>query len=410
MGTLWRGAAVGPRYARNILPGMFPTDRDAKRRVLLDAVERIRPTLEANAAEAEAIATLPKATVAALIESGIFRLKLPAVLGGAEADPVLQMDVIEAVSRIDPSAGWCVMIGASAIGMPGAFLPDDALEQVFTNGRIPTAAGVFMPTGRATRADGGYRVTGRWSFASGIRHAEWVSGTALLKGPDGATRTVLRTVIPISSVQIHDNWQVAGLKGTGSCDFSATDVLVPHAFAWDVEHARPHRGGPLYRLGLPALVANEHVAFACGVALRALDEVTALAVSKQRGFGQPSRLAGRETFQRTLGECELRLRAVRALAVELNEQAWATIQTGTPLDLTLQTQLRAVATLVTDVAVDVATRAFRAAGGGALYQSSGLQRCLRDLHAGAQHLMVSDTAYENLGQLRLGFANVNPMS
>ena len=366
--------------------------------------------LEANAAEAEAMATLPKATVGALVESGILRLKLPAVLGGAEADPVLQMDVIEAASRIDPSAGWCVMIGASAIGMPGAFLPDDVLGQVFTNGRIPTAAGVFMPTGRATRVDSGYRVTGRWSFASGIRHAEWVSGTALLNGTESGTRTTLRMVMPVSAVQIHDNWQVAGLKGTGSCDFSATDAFVPDAFAWDVERARPHRGGPLYRLGLPALVANEHVGFASGVALRALDEVTALAVSKRRGFGEPSRLAARGAFQRTLGECEMRLRAVRALAVELNEEAWATIQTGTPLALSLQTQLRAVATLVTDVAVDVTSLVFRAAGGGALYQSSVLQRCLRDLHAGAQHLMVSDSVYESLGQLRLGFENVNPMS
>jgi alkylation response protein AidB-like acyl-CoA dehydrogenase len=389
---------------------MFPADRDAKRRFLLEAVERIRPVLEAHAAEAEAIATLPKATVAALVDSGLFRLKLPSVLGGAEADPVLQMDVIEAVSRIDPSAGWCVMIGASAIGMPGAFLPDDVLGQVFANGRIPTAAGVFMPTGRATRVDGGYRVTGRWSFASGIRHAEWVSGTAFLNGTESGTRTALRMVMPISSVRTHDNWQVAGLKGTGSCDFSVNDVFVPDAFAWDVERARPRRGGPVYRLGLPALVANEHVAFASGVACRALDEITALASSKQRGFGQPSRLASRGSFQRTLGECEMRLRAARALAVELNERAWATIQTGTPVDLTLQTQLRAVATLVTDVAVDVASQAFRAAGGGALYQSSVLQRCLRDLQAGAQHLMVSDAAYESLGQLRLGFPDVNPMS
>ena len=383
--------------------------REDKRRFLLDAVDRIRPMLEANAAEAEAIATLPKATVAALVDAGLFRLKLPSVLGGAEADPVLQMDVIEAVTRIDPSAGWCVMIGASAIGMPGAFLPDDVLGQVFVNGRIPTAAGVFMPTGQATRVGGGYRVTGRWSFASGIRHAEWVSGTAVLNGNEDGTRTTLRMVMPVSAVQIHDNWQVAGLKGTGSCDFTATDVFVADAFAWDVERAQPRRSGPVYRLGLPAFVANEHVALACGAAFRALDEVTALAISKRRGLGAPSLLASRGSFQRTLGECELRLRAVRALAVELNEQAWATIQTGTPVDPTLQTQLRAVATLVTDVAVDVASHAFRAAGGGALYQTSVLQRCLRDLHAGAQHLMVSDSAYENLGQLRLGFPDVNPM-
>lgn len=388
---------------------MFPTDRDEKRRVLLDAVERARPVIEAHANEAEAMATLPKATVDALVGSGLLRLKLPAVLGGAEADPVLQMEVIEAVSRIDGAAGWCVMIGASAIGTADAFLPDEALALVFPAGRVPTAAGVFMPTGEARPVDGGYRVSGRWSFASGIRHAEWVSGNALLAGDAGQPRVSLRVVMPASAVEIHDNWQVAGLKGTGSCDFSAVDVFVPEAFALDVERARPRRGGPLYRFGFLAFVANEHIAFACGVARRALDAVTELAQAKRRRFSQPSRLAARGSFQRTLGECDLRLRAVRALAFEVYETAFATVSARGEVEPALQAELRATATLATEVAVDVASRAFRAAGGGALYQSSVLQRCLRDLHAGAQHFMVSDSAYESLGQFRLGLPDANPL-
>jgi hypothetical protein len=136
---------------------VFPADRVEKRRVLLAAVKRARPVIKAHADEAEAMATLPKATVDALVGSGLLRLKLPAVLGGAEADPVPQMEVIEAVSRIDAAAGWCVMIGASAIGSAGTFLPDEALALVFPAGRVPTAAGVFMPTGEARPVDGGYR-------------------------------------------------------------------------------------------------------------------------------------------------------------------------------------------------------------------------------------------------------------
>ena len=153
----------------------FPTDRDEKRRVLMDAVESVRGTLEAGAQQSEETATLPQASVDALYNSGLFRLKLPQVLGGAEADLVTQLDVLEAVSRIEPSAGWCLMIGAASLGGLGAFLPDEAIDELFVDGNPPRTAGVFAPFGQAVPVDGGYRLNGRWSFASGVRHSQWIS-------------------------------------------------------------------------------------------------------------------------------------------------------------------------------------------------------------------------------------------
>ncbi len=147
----------------------FPTDTVAKRRILMDAVESVRPTLEANAQAAEESATLPQASVDALYDSGLLRLKLPHTLGGAEADPITQLDVLEAVSRIDPAAGWCLMIGAASVGSLGAFLPDDAIDELFAGGNPPRTAGAFAPYGTAIPVDGGYRVTGRWPFGSGVR-------------------------------------------------------------------------------------------------------------------------------------------------------------------------------------------------------------------------------------------------
>ena len=144
----------------------------------MDAVASVRPTPEAGAREAEKTATLPRASVDALYESGLFLLKLPQALGGAEADPVTQLEVLEAVSRIDPASGWCLMIGAASLGSIGAFLPDDAIDQVFVDGKPPRTAGVFSPFGMAVPADGGYQVNGRWRFGSGIRHAQWVSAGA----------------------------------------------------------------------------------------------------------------------------------------------------------------------------------------------------------------------------------------
>jgi alkylation response protein AidB-like acyl-CoA dehydrogenase len=384
------------------------SERAAKRQGLLDAVERIRPALAASADESERAATLAPRAVAALESAGLLALKLPAALGGAEADPVTQLDVIEAVSAIDAAAGWCLMVGATTIAVPGVYLADEAIKTVFADGRIPRAAGCFMPTGTAIAQDGVYRVSGRWAFASGIRHAAWVSGTArvLRDGqPTGERRVfLLRT----AEVEVHDNWQVAGLRGTGSCDFSVRDRLVPAAFTWDHEHAVPRRGGALYRLGWPAFVANEHAAFALGVARRALDEITRAAASKARG-ASPTVLAERSTFQRFAGAAHARLAAARALAVAVNEAAWGTVVGGDKPGPRLQAELRAAAVHVTEACLEVVTGAFRYAGGGALYDASALGRCLRDLNAGAQHFMVSDSAYENLGQVLLGRPGVDPM-
>ena len=387
----------------------FPYEREEKRRVLMAAVESVRDTLEANAEESERIGTLAPASVVALYESGLLRLKMPHVLGGAEADLVTQLDVLEAVSRIDPSSGWCLMIGAASLGGLAAFLPDDSIEEVFVGGRPPKVAGAAAPSGTATPVDGGYRVTGRWQFGSGIQHAEWVSaGARVVNGFDGYPRQ-LRVIMPRHKVKVHDNWQVMGLRGTGSCDFSVDDLFVPDGFAWDSTLTEPVRGGALYRLGRPGFVTNEHSAFALGVARRALDAITEVAASKTRGYNSVNLLANRPAFQWMLGECDMRLRAARSLNVEILEEAWESVCAGHTPPPPLQARMRSCATYTTDVAVDVTSRAFHYGGGAALFTTSILQQCLRDVHAAAQHQMVSDTAYENHGQFLLGLPDARVM-
>ena len=390
-------------------PIAFPTDTVEKRRVLMDAVENVRPILESGAAESEEIGTLPAASVDALYNSGLFRLKLPHVLGGAEADPITQLDVLEAVSRIDPSSGWCLMIGAASLGSLGAFLPDDSIEEIFAGGRPPKVAGAAAPSGMATPVDGGYRLTGRWQFGSGIRHADWVSaGARVVDGFHGYPRQ-LRVAMPRHKVKVHDNWQVMGLRGTGSCDFSVDDLFVPYGFAWDATSVEPLRGGGLYRLGRPGYVTNEHSAFALGVGRRALDAITELAASKIRGYNSANLVANRQTFQRALGECDMQLRAARALNVEILGEAWECVCDGQTPPPPLQAQMRSVATYTTDVAAEAASQAFRYGGGEALFVDNILQQCLRDIHAAAQHQMVSDTAYENHGQFLLGLPDARTM-
>ena len=387
----------------------FPPGREEKRQVLLDAVAEVREVLEAGADQSEREGTLPQDSVDALYQSGLLALKLPAELGGAEADPVTQLEVIEGLARIDSSAAWCTMIGATSVGSWGAFLSDEAIERLFAGGRPPKGAGVFLPAGVAVPKGGGYVVNGRWPFASGIRHSEWVSGGVRVARDGVETGERLRVIFPTSDVKIHDNWQVSGLRGTGSNDFSVIDLFVPKEFSWDPMHTPAKRGGPLFRMGSPGLVANEHSAFALGVGRRALDTIVGQS-AKTRGWRDPQAIASRQSFKRSLGWCDLRLRAARSLVVDILERAWESASDGITPDAQLQIEMRSSATYATEVAVEAASQAFRYGGGRALYNTSVLQRCLRDLNAAAQHFMVNDTSYENHGQFMLGLPGIDPMS
>jgi indole-3-acetate monooxygenase len=386
----------------------FPTGREEKRQALLHAVASIQDILAAHGEESETLRTLPEASVAALTDAGLFAMKCPAELGGIEADPVTQIEVIEATTYIDPTAGWCLLIGNGTLAFIAAFLPQEAIAQVFAGDRPPRTAGGLMP-GKAIPVDGGYRVTGRWSWGSGIRHAEWVGAQTLVESTGGGAPRPRVVVFPAAQAEIADNWHVAGLKGTGSCDFSVSDLFVPAVFTFDSMTWEPKRGGPLYRLGMPGLILNEHAAFALGVGRRALDEILALAQSKRRGYAKQVALADRGVFQRAVAEGDLRLRAARALVIEVFERAWQTVCAGQPPTPRLQAEMRSAATFATDVALDVTTTAFRYGGGSAVWLTSMLQRCLRDLSVAASHLMVNDSSYENYGQFLLGRSDADPM-
>ena len=387
----------------------FPVDREEKRRVLMAAVDSVRDTLAAGAQEGDDTGALPQASVDALYESGLLRLKLPHVLGGAEADLVTQLDVLEAVSEIEPSAGWCLMIGAASLGGLAAFLPEDAIEEIFVGGNPPKTCGVFAPMGAAVPVDGGYVLNGRWSFASGIRHSEWVSAGARVVTESESQPVQIRATMRTSDVEIHDNWRVMGLRGTGSCDFSVKDLFVPESFAYNPTDTEPARGGGLYRLGRPGFVTNEHSAFALGVGRKALNAILDVGAAKTRGYVSVNPLARRPAFQRMVSEADLKLRGARALNVEILERAWQIASCGQTPPAPIQAEMRSVCSYTTDVAADVVTQAFRYAGGAALFETSVLQRCLRDINAGAQHQMVSDTAYENHGQFLLGLPDAKTM-
>jgi indole-3-acetate monooxygenase len=379
------------------------------RRELLAEVAAVAPTLAEHAAESEGLARLNAPSIEALRKTRLLRFICPKERGGEEADPVTQLEIIEALAKIDGSAAWTVGILAGVSMIVAAFLPAASAKTIFASG-VPPMAGIASPRGRAQPVDGGYRVNGTWSFGSGIHHADWVLASSVV--PENPLPEAIRLVVlPRNQVVVHDNWQVAGLRGSGSCDFSVDDVFVPEAMTFrlaDVASGAAIAGGAALRVGHPALVMPFHFGIALGIARRALDEVTVQAIEKSRGR-PPSLLATQAQFQFSLGKAELELAAARALAIAILTAAWKQAATGSVPPPTMQAEVRAAASYVTEVAQRVTTVAFQSMGGGALFDTNPLQRCFRDVYAAGQHFMMSQSALRALGQFKLNQPDANPM-
>jgi len=385
----------------------FPQDRATKRKTLLEAVDGIAETLRASGPKSEELGTLAPEAVNALRDAGMFRLKLCADMGGAEADPVTEMLVLEGLAYNDLASGWCTMVGATGIASLGTFLPQAGLDRVFANGHIPTAAITFFPAGRAVREGDGFRVNGRWRFNSGIRHAEWVVAGTVVEGTEAENNgrpIVMFSTFPQKDVTLYDNWGgVVGLRGTGSSDCSVENYYLPKemTFIWDLLQPKPVRGGASYLLPPFAYVAKEHGSVAIGAARRALDELIKLATTT-RGQFRSSRLDERQVVHRFIGEADLKLRAVRALLHQRYEQVFETASAGKIPDGAAVAEVRAVAVYATDIAIATATAAFHFAGNTGLHHPHVIGRLLRDLNTAGLHQVMSDTAYENHGKFRLG--------
>lgn len=382
---------------------------EALRTHLLREVDAVAPALSEHALESEALGRLAPEAVESLRRTDLFHFTCPRQLGGGEADPWTQIEVLEALARIDGAAAWCVGILAGTTALVGAFLPSAAAQRLFADG-VPTAAGMVAPRGRADPVPDGYRVSGRWAFGSGIHHADWVIAGTRVQGESG-TAVPRLVVVPRQQVSVHDNWQVAGLKASGSSDYSLDEVFVPEEMSFPMDQlirGRPTTGGAAFRLGLPGIVAPFHLGIALGIAQRALTEITAQAAEKGRGF-PPSPLPGHAHVQAALGRAQLELTSARTLARDVVARLWNEAGAGRVPSPALQAEARGAATYVTELAQRVATAAFQAAGGGALFDTNPLQRCLRDVYAAGQHFVVSHSAYRALGQFALGEAGANPM-
>lgn len=356
------------------------------------------PLLDANAAHADTEGELAPVVVDALHDQGFFGMWVPKVLGGAELDPVRSLEVLENLSYGDASAGWVVMAACLSTGTGAAYLAEDAVKELYRPGeRFPVIAGQGTRPGVAVPHDGGFLVSGSWSFASGLLHGTHIHTLAIIEGT-GEPRIF---VVPREKAELLGNWDVMGLRGTGSIDYTLDNVYVPDGYSHFAVTQDPKCGGSLYHIGIIGFAEICHSGWALGVGRRLLDELAELVQSKA---GRPGSQADSDAFLQGFAKAEGQLRAAKALLVETWRDAQVTLDAGGHLSRRQHTLVRLSLTNVTQALAEVANFVYLAAGTTALRRGT-IQRLVRDVHAGTQHVTSSPAVVSNCGRELVGLAN-----
>lgn len=372
---------------------------------LVSAAKALRPVIEAHRDESERLRTTAKPLVDAILDSGLLRAWLPRSVGGYESDVESLLCAIEEVAKADGAAGWNVMIAALG-GLFAGFMSERGAREVFGD-PAHVGAGAFAPKGRAVPVDGGYRVTGRWPLGSGCMHATWLGGGSFIF--DGETPRMASTGLPdltimfapVADCTIHDTWHSAGLRGTGSHDFEMQDVFVPADRTFSLMGSRARERGPLYRAGILPIFSPGVAAVALGVARGALDAFEELAGGKTPTFSMTV-LRDRGNVQERVGQAEAALRSGRAFLFESVRSIWATMQADQDITEEQQALINLSSAHAGRCAAEAVDIAYTLAGATAVYQSSPLERALRDVHTITQHVGVSYAWYQRTGQYFLG--------
>lgn len=372
---------------------------------VLAEVHALAPSFAARAAETEAARRLPPDIARSLAQAGVFRLLVPESIGGIEAPPHLVFDVFETLAEADAAVGWCAGIGATS-GLPAAYLPEAEARTIYGD-PLAITGGVYAPTGRAVKEADGYRLNGRWKWASGSQNCGWLMGGALLMengkpimDAQGVPE-MLMLFFPAASAVLHDTWHVSGLCGTGSLDIEVRDLLIPFGRAVSLSADKPVRGGATYAFPAFGLLSLTIAAVALGIAKGALGDVRLLAGARvPTGSRRP--MAERPAVQAAFAEATAKLSAARSFFRSEVTRAEAAAEGDGTLDTELRASLRLAATYATRTAAQVVDACYDLGGGSSVFNESPLQRRFRDVHAATQHMMIAPQTYELAGRVLFG--------
>jgi alkylation response protein AidB-like acyl-CoA dehydrogenase len=348
---------------------------------------------------------MPQPLFEALRDAGLFGIGVPKAYGGLELDQETLAQVLEALSRQDGAVGWNVMIAANTALVALQAL---AAATIYADPRV-VLAGTFraLPGNVALPETGGYRITGRWTIASGCHHANWAIGGCFVQDasgprllPNGMPDARL-FIVPMAECEILDTWYTTGMRGTGSNDLQVTDVLVPEEWSVAVRRTGP-RGPGVYSVKTFSAIAGPQIAaVALGIARGAIDAFTDLATAKIP-TGGTSVLASQQTVHERVGRVEALVRSARAYLYDTVREVARHLDTSDDVSDELSASVRLACAHVAETAAHVVDLMFVAGGMSATYASSRLDRHFRDVHMATQHVQVAASNFEMVGQYLLG--------
>jgi indole-3-acetate monooxygenase len=375
----------------------------------LDPVARARelgPAIEAAADEIERTQRIAEPLLSRLHAARLCRMLLPRSVDGDEIEPWVYLRAVEEISRHDGSVGWNVFV-ANSSALIAPFLAPDAMRTIFADPRAIVAWGPPNEA-QATAVPGGYRVTGRWDFASGCRQATWMGVHCHVVEPDGSLRlnaagkpTVRTLLYPASQSTLLSTWNVIGMRGTASDSYALTDLFVPEAFSTTREDPTLRREpGRLFAFTMQGLYAVGVAGVALGIARAMLDAFEDLATRKTpRNL---SRLADNAVVQSNVAQMEARLGAARAYLVETLSSIWAAADERSVIDVPARARVRLGCAFAIQTAEAVADYAYKAAGTDAIFLGTAFERRFRDIHTLSQQIQSRAAHFESVGQVLLG--------
>jgi alkylation response protein AidB-like acyl-CoA dehydrogenase len=368
-------------------------------------IEELGLVVEENREEIWRRRRLPDAVAQAFVDLDIYRLLVPRDLDGAGITPLEQFDFVERIAYHEASAGWNFAVGSS-LGIFSGFLDPDAVCAMFTQAGA-AMAGSGAPQGKAHKVEGGYRVEGRFSWASGIDQACWVYGGCFVYEDgeqvlqdDGAPATVL-AFAPKQYATVHDCWNVSGLVATNSTEFSLSDVFVPVERTFSIPWKNSRHPGPLFRLPM-TFFGFALTGVPLGVARRAVDGLRQLAVSKLTPGG--GTLADTGFSQYAVAKAEAMLDAARCNVRYSFQELWDCALADKTPGMEARARLRRACVHAAESSQEAVTMCYRAAGGSALFSTAPFEAALRDVNAICGHLVFQRSMMEDAGRVALGLA------
>lgn len=371
-------------------------------------VKEITPFLRAEAPKIEAGRRLTPAVLDALHARGLYRSLIPREYGGDEVTPAEAVQFTEALAQADASTAWCVG-QASICAMSIAYVKPHIAREVWGDDPRGVLAWGYSQGAKAKVVEGGYLVTGTWGFGSGGHHATWLGGHCqieerdgtLRRGPDG--NPIERTMLfRQEQVAWEENWNVIGLKGTGSDTYRVKDLFVPEDYTVrrDVDEERVHQG-LLYRFSTTNLYASCFAGVMMGIARRMLEDFKELAGSKMP-TATTKLMRDSAVTQLFVGQQEARLRQARAWLLEVLRETWDDVQTTGCLSMEQKMMIRLASTSAIHAAREVAEHCYREAGTTAIFEKNPFERPCRDIHAAGQQVQSRTAHIEAVGAWLLG--------